>query len=1048
MNMPRNTTTKNHIIFTLIFGLLWCVSATAQGTNAALSGVITDPQDGVLAGATITIKNLDTGLVRQSSSNGDGYYRAIGLIPGHYEIRVRHQGFETHVRTGITLTVAQEAAMNFRLMLESIAEEVVVSRDLSGVETTSSTISSLVDERTVRDLPLNGRDMAQLFLLQPGVVNSRASAQTASTGRGTRFSVAGARPDQNLFTIDGTIINDALNNTPGSAQGLLIGIETVKEFRILISNYSAEYTRATGGVFVAVTKSGTNQFHGSVFAFLRNDALDARNFFDLEKPDFQRNQFGLTVGGPIVKDRTFYFGSYEALRENKGITRIAIVPDDNARMGKLPGIPQSQVDPRSQPIINLFPRANGRNFGDGTAEFIGLTKRVSKDDFFVIRLDHTLSDSHSMFIRYLYDNSEQGLPRNFPEFFNLAVNMKQVVTIGERRDFSKNIVNELRFGFNRSTPSEVLSPTPSGSLSLIAGRGIGEIAVSGLSEIGTDRANPKFNVQNDFQFTDDLLIIKGRNGFKTGFSFQHFQVNGRSESRTRGQLRFRSLADLLRFKVRDLQGASPESDFGRGIRQSLFGFYIQDDAKVTKQLTVNLGLRYDLVTSPNEVNGKLANLRNVLDAQVTIGAPYFKPSRNNFAPRVGFAYDVFGDGKTAIRGGFGMFYEQPLYNTFLNTIFRSLPFENRGIVPGSQISSLPVDPSVFKGSDAEARLFQFQLRPTYLMHYNLNIQRDLFAQTVMTVTYLGSRGVNLFGQGDLNLAVPQRLPDGRDFFPEGSQPRNPNFNRIRGNFQGFNSYYNAMNVGIIRRSNKGLHLQASYTFGKSIDERSGGLGRQEYTNGQFLTFDPYNRNLDRGRSDFDVRHTFVANGTYELPIGKESSGWVGQMIRGWQINAIVTLASGLPINPLIDGDPDGDGSEENTARPNLALGTSLVPPGGRTPEMWFNPAAFLQPEIGFRGTAGRNILTGPDYKSVDLSIVKVFHLTEKRTFQLRAEVFNLFNRANFDLPSNSELGEQVFSYIPASGSSPGTFIPTPTAGKIFSTVGDSREIQVALKFIF
>lgn len=1047
MILPKQVVITCSILSILIFGML-CCPATAQVTNAAISGVITDPSGAVISEAVITLKNLDTGLIRQSASNNDGYYRAIGLVPGRYEIRIEHRGFATYVHPGVTLTVAQEAAMNFRLTLESIAEQVNVTEDLGGVETTSSTISTLVDEKSIRDLPLNGRDMTQLFLLQPGVVNSRGSAQTANTGRGTRFSVAGARPTQNLFTIDGTIINDALNNTPGSAQGLLIGIETVKEFRFLISNYSAEFARATGGVFVALTKSGSNQVHGSVFEFFRNDALDARNFFDLKKPNFQRNQFGFTVGGPVLKDRTFYFGSYEGLREDKSTTRIALVPDDDARIGKLPGIPPIQVDPRSQPIINLFPRPNGRKFGDGTAEFIGLTKRISQDDFFVIRVDHSFSNSSSMFIRYLYDNSQQVLPRNFPDFFNLAVNKKQVVTIGERKNFSTNIVNELRFGFSRSTPSEVLPPTPNDSLSLIAGRGLGEIAVTGLSEIGTDRTNPKFYIQNDFQFTDDLIVVKGRNDIKTGFSFQHFQDNGRSESRTRGQLRFRSVADLLGFKVRDLQGASPESDFGRGIRQSLFGFYIQDDSKLTKYLTISLGLRYDFVTSPSEVNGKLANLRDVLDSSITIGAPYFNPSPNNFAPRVGFAYDVFGDGKTAVRGGFGMYYEQPLYNVFLNTIFRSLPFENRGILPGSQISSLPVDPSVFRGSGTEARLFQFQLQPTYMMHYNLNIQRELLAQTLVTVSYLGSRGVNLFGQGDVNLAIPQRLPDGGDFFPQGSQLRNPNFNPIRASFQGFNSYYNAMNVGLYRTSNKGPQIQLSYTFGKSIDERSGGLGRQEYNNGQFLTFDPYNRKLDRGRSDFDVRHTFVASGTYELRIGEKSTGWARHFIRGWEINGIVTFTSGLPINPFIDGDPDRDGSEENAARPNLALGTSLIPSGGRTPDLWFNPAAFVQPEIGFRGNAGRNIVTGPDYKSVDFSIVKNFHLAETKTLQLRAEAFNLFNRANFDLPSNSDLGEQVFSYIPASGSRPATFIRTTTAGRIFNTVGDSREIQLAVKFIF
>src|SRR5918912_35334 len=367
------------VIIAATFCLLLCSALVfGQATTATLSGTVTDPQGAVVPGATVTIKDTDTGQQRQVQSNESGLYRVAGLSPGNYEVRVERQGFRAEVRSGVKLTVAEDAVLDVSLGLSGVQEAVVVTDSgTAQVETTNSTLSALVDERKIRDLPLNGRDMAQLVLLQPGVVNSRASVQSANTGRGTRFSVAGARPSQNLFQLDGTTINDALNNTPGSAQGLLIGVETVKEFRVLTSTYSAEYGRATGGVFLAVTKSGTNTFGGSVFEFLRNDALDARNFFDAAKPEFRRNQFGGTFGGPIVKNRTFFFTSYEGLREFKGITTVSVVPDNNARRGIVPGRTSTTVDARSLPILDLFPLPNGRTFSDGTAEFIGTTDRIS-----------------------------------------------------------------------------------------------------------------------------------------------------------------------------------------------------------------------------------------------------------------------------------------------------------------------------------------------------------------------------------------------------------------------------------------------------------------------------------------------------------------------------------------------------------------------------------------------------------------------------------------------------------------------------------------------
>ncbi|MGH9845066.1 MAG: TonB-dependent receptor domain-containing protein, partial [Blastocatellia bacterium] len=1037
----------------ILVALLWSVScsllAIGQATSGTISGTMLDPQGSAVPNVTVKIKNLETGSVRETTSNSIGYYRVAGLSPGRYEIEAAAQGFGSETRSDLALTVAEEIVVNFSLRVGVTKEKMTVTVETVGVETTGSTVSGLVDEKKIRDLPLNGRDIAQLILLQPGVVNSRGSVQSANTGRGTRFSVGGARPSQNLFQLDGTTINDALNNTPGSAQGLLIGVETVKEFRVLTNTYSAEYGRVSGGVFVAVTKSGSNDFRGSAFEFLRNDNLDARNFFDRcpsinpncengGKPEFRRNQFGFTLGGPVIKNKTFFFGSYEGLREFKGITNVAVVPDDNARLGIVPGMSPITVDPRAVPLVALFPRANGSPLLDpttglpnGAAEFIGVTPRTSRNDFFTVRADHQFSASDSIFVRYLFDDSDQVLPRFFPDYPNQAANRKQVVTIEERKFIGSNIVNEARFGFNRSTPSELV-PAPASNVAIIAGQVLGEVNVADLTTVGTDRTNPKLFFLNNFQLSDNLFLTAGRHSIKTGFLFERFQFNGRSESRTRGRLRFRSMVDLLRFRVRDLEGSSFTSDFGRGFRQSLFGMFAQDDFKITPRLTLNFGLRYEFATSPSEVNGKIANLRNILDPQVTVGGTFFETPKGGISPRFGFAYDLSGDGKTAVRGGFGIYYEQPLFSTYRQAAYGTLPFISTARLAASAVTSLPVSPTLFTTGTPLTESLDYNLRSIYTMQYNLNLQREIFG-IVTSAAYVGSRGVNLVGQGDINTAIPQIQPDGRSFFPAGSRRRNPNFDVVRSGIQGFNSWYNALNLGATRRFNQGLQFQASYTFGKSIDERSGIAGRQEFSNGQARTLDPYNRRLDRARSDFDVRHSFVGNVTYDLPFGKYFKGVAGQVLRDWQINSILTLSSGVPFGVLVDGDPDRDATDENSARPNLVSGINWAPAGGSTPDLWFNPLAFAPPDAGFYGTAGRNILVGPNFKNVDFALVRIFRLDEKRSIQFRTEAFNLFNRANFDLPLNSDNGAQVFTF-----SAPASFTRTATAGRIFSTVGDSR----------
>jgi hypothetical protein len=1022
----------------VVAALGWATAAHAQVTTGTILGTVTDESQAAVPGATITLKNVLTGVTRTVHTDAAGRYRAPGLSLGIYEVRAGLTGFQTKVRTGLSLNVAGEAEVDFSLAVGQMSEEVVVQGEAPLVNTNESMVSHLVDEKRIRDLPLNGRDFSQLILLQPGAILSRASNNSSNVGQGIKISVGGARPSQNLFTLDGTAYNDALNSTPASANGVMTGVETIKEFRVVTNAMSAEYGRAGGGVFNVVTKSGTNEFRGSFFEFFRDDALDSRNYFDTEKPDFRRNQFGGSVGGPLVKNKTFFFASYEGLREHKGITQVATVLDDDARRGVLPGRAPIAIPAAVVPYVQLYPVANGARILDasgnptGLAEYRNVLNRKSNQDFAMVRLDHTFSERDSLFVRYLFDDSQRDEPVNFPEWPNLAKNRKNLVTLEERRLFSASVVNELRFGFNRSTPNEDINPAnPHTELAFIPGQPFGEVNVTGLTDLGTDRTNPKTFGQDLYQLTDNLYVVRGRHAIKTGFDVEHFHYNGNSETRTRGRLRFRSVSDFLGGVTQQFEAAKPGSDFQRNYSQTLVGLYLQDDFKPTSRLTLNLGLRYEFVTTPHEKNGKVSNMRNILDPQVTVGDPLFlNPTKGQVAPRVGFAWDVGGDGKTAVRGGFGMFHEQPLFYLFRSPIFRAVPFVDRAVI------SRPAFPinlaTLASGGVPENELITYDLDPTYNLQYNASVQRELPWDSAVTVAYMGSRGHNLYGTADVNTAVPQ-IVDGREFFAAGSPRRNPSFGTLRAILQGYRSQYNGFTVGLMKRRSHGLQAQASYTYGNLKDNNSGSGGRQEARNGQSRTFDPYNKDLDWGRSNFDVRHNFVFNLSYDLPLGASSLG------QGWQVNALGTFASGVPFSAIIPGDPDRDASSDNVGRPNVAAGVPTEPPGGRTPDQWFNPLAFTFPGAGFRGNAKRNSLEGPGLAVVDAALVKTQKLAGRRSLQLRLEVFNLLNRANFDIPMNDVDGPAVFD-------DQGNRLPT--AGRIFNTITDAREVQLAVRLLF
>jgi carboxypeptidase family protein/TonB-dependent receptor-like protein len=1017
---------------------LSAVAVFAQDTTGTILGTITDASGAVLPGVTVTVKNTDTSQSRTIVSDAAGRYRMPLLPPGHYEVTAQIQGFQTMVRSGITVTVGQQAVVDAKMSLGNVSESITVEGAAPLVETTTGTISNVVTEQQLGSMPLNGRDVTQLVLLQPGVVMSRSSVSGSNVGQGTKISVAGSRPSQNLFTLDGTAYNDALNNTPASANGVMTGVETIKEFRVVTNAMSAEYGRAGGGVFNVVTKSGTNDFSGSAFEFFRDEALDGKNYFDDEKPDFRRNQFGGSFGGPVVKNRTFFFGSYEGLREHKGITQVATVLDDNARRGILPGVAPINVSPIIQNYISLYPAANGplirsaSGAPTGLAQFTGVMNRKSNQDFAMVRLDQTFSANSSIFGRYLYDDSIQDEPVNYPQWPNIVANTKHLLTIEQRQLFTSALVNELRGGFNRSHPLEDVNPVDRrNDIEFVPGKGFGELNVTGLTDIGTDRTNPKKFGQDLYQLTDQLFYVRGRHAMKTGIDWQNFRYDGVSDSRSRGRLRFRSVSDFLNGITQQFEIAKPGSDFERHYRQNLIGAWLQDDIKMSSTVTLNAGVRYEMVTTPHERDGKVSNLRNILDPKVTVGDPLFlNPTKKQFAPRLGFAWNVGGAGKTAVRGGYGIFYEEPLFYQYRSPIFRALPYVDRAVITRP---ALPVTlASLGSGGIPENELIEYNLDPSYMTQYNVNVQHELPLDSAVTIAYIGSRGTNLMGSADVNLAIPQ-IVNGREFFPANPVRRNPNFGTLRAILQGFHSHYNGMSVGWVKRQSHGFQFQGSYTYGHSMDNRSGAGGRQEFRNGQARAFDPYNLDLDWGRSDFDVRHNVVLDSTYLLPFSGPA------IVNGWQLSVIGTFASGVPFSPIIPGDSDRDGSTDNVNRPDIAPAVSVKPAGGQTPDHWFNPEAFVFPGAGFRGRAGRNILQGPGLATVDLAIVKNQPLSGKRSVQLRLEIFNLLNRANFDIPSNDPDGEAIFDDA-------GNRIPT--AGRIFATSTDAREMQVALRFTF
>lgn len=1032
--------------------LLAALTVQAQVTTAGISGTVKDETGALLPGARITVKNLETGVTRTALTDSAAFYHLPGLPPGNYEVAAELSGFKIEVRRGIGLAVGQEAAVSFTLSVGAISETVTVAGEPPLVDTTSPALSGLVDDKKIRDLPLNGRNFVELALLQAGVVSFASRSTGGLSGRGLQINMNGAGARSNSYLLDGANMKSLHGVAVSTAADTSLGVETIREFRVLTSAFSAEYGRAMGGVINAVTKSGTNEIHGSAFEFHRNDDLDASNFSDRfdpaigrkQRPEFKRNQFGITAGGPIARDKTFFFGGAEWLRERLGKSIPTTVPDLDAREGRVEGQVVA-IPPAVKPFLDLFPRPNGRTLRGGLAELTFPFSQDTDEGFYQARVDHNFSDKDSLFTRYTFDSAQRLLPLSFPRFANSQESGNQFLTIEERRIFTPHLLNTFRFSFSRLNLSLANVTDVGAEFAFVPGQNtIGTISIAGMPLFGTDRPNPQFNVRNIFTYSDDIAYVRGRYSVKAGALVERFQDNWLISTAVRGIFTFLGVREFLEGRPSLFLGVAPGSQIDRARRNTLLGFYVQNDFKIRPRVTLNLGLRYEPTSVSRDRFGRDSALRNLLtDREFAVGPPYKNPSLRNWGPRFGVAWDVFGNGSTALRGGFGVYYDtDATFNSALLIGTFSPPFAKSVSI---QSPVFPRPSLEVAAASQAARTVDFNIRQPHALVWNLSLQREVVQDLVFTFGYAASRGINLVRAMEGNSNIPRILPDGRKLFPGDAKRRNPNLGSVDFRTTGSNSWHHSAQLSALKRYRHGFQFQVSYTFSRTIDETQGQLSF-DATNGSVFGTDPENRKTDRGLADFHVTHVLSFNYTWDLPFGKNRKGVSGGIVQGWQVNGITSVRSGTPFTPFIlnnwsrSGIGVDIGLGTGRDRPNLKPGRKApnIVLGG--PDRYFDPAAFELPEAGFLGNAGRNILFGPGLADVDFSLVKnnrAPFLGEKGNIQLRVEAFNLFNRPNLGIPDRVVFG----------GSTTGEQ-PLDTAGNIKETVTSSRQIQLGLKIVF
>jgi hypothetical protein len=1109
----------------LLIGSVCTSSMHAQVVGGTIQGTISDASGAVVPEVKVSIRNLKTDNITTVLTNSSGFYAVPNLLPGTYELSATAAGFSTALVKNVDVTVGDELGLNLTLKLGAVSQNVEITATTTKVDLESSAISNQVNSTTVRELPLNGRDWTQLATLEPGV--DRIPTQFALTsganrgnrGFGSQLTISGARPGQNNYRLDGVSINDYSNGAPGSVLGSNLGVDAVEEFSVLTSNYSAEYGRTSGGVVNAVTKSGANKLHGTAYEFLRNSALDARNYFDFiptvdqsgnvittfGKPPFKRNQFGASGGGAVVKNRTFIFGDYEGNRQSTSVSQPVRVPT-NAWWN---GVTNGPVDAKVLAFRKLYPNVDTVCAGatPDTGCTTSVLQEVINENYFTVRGDHKLTNNDNLVGTYVYDNAVQTVPDQFNDVVHGNSTKRQIVTAEDTHTFSPSLLNTVRFGVSRivafagqnATAINPLSNDTSSSFSAVPGQPAPGITIGGgfTNFQGGVGGTPVYRFRwNSYQLYDDAFVTKGRHFLKFGFSTEYIQDNILAKSDASGIVHFATLEQLRQNLPTKFDAVLPGGLNERRVRQRVYAGYVQDDIHWKSNLTLNVGLRYEMSTVPTETRGQLSTLINITDPQPHTGSPFFSnPTLHNFEPRLGFAWDPFKGGRTSLRGGFGMFDVLPLPYLFETIIPLSAPFFELGTSTNLDAGSFPncISPcasmidKVSAPNNVRQGYVQHDPPRNYAMQWNLNVQREIVKDVTGMIAYVGSRTVhNAFRADDINTTVPLTpLNALGPVYPgvsaaDGSPLGvllNPNAGQISAMIWNGDAHYNALQTKLTARVGSRLQSQISYTWGKGIDTGSATVGGDSFAN-SIGSLPYFNTRLSRGPSDFNITHNLTLSYNLFLPSGKQLPTLARWAFGSWQLGGVANLSTGIPFSALIDPntDPLGLGSSDTWDFPDRLGGShcnSLVNPGNvnhyiktecltipRAPASLSgicsqqtiptSPASAPPPAgqitcTNRRGNLGRNSLTGPSLRNVDLSLFKNIPLpsiSERFNVQFRIEAFNIFNHANFGPPLNNAAvytqdGNNFTQLDAVSG-----------AGQIDTTVTTSRQMQFGLKIIW
>jgi len=1086
MSLVSKIQVRIHLLLAVVliagFHMAWVAPAQAQVAGATLSGLVTDEQGGPVADATISIKNAGTGVVREVASNSDGIYSAPNLLPGEYEVTVTATGFQTLTEKGITLTVGGQQSLNLVMKVGSLAQRVEVNAAIPDIQTTSSTVSSTVDSTTMRELPLNGRDWTSLATLEPGVssipnqVGTGFSANKGNRGFGNQLSNDGHRANENTYRVNGISINDYSNGSPGGASGLNLGVDGIQEFSVLTSNYTAEYGRTSGAVVNAITKSGVNDFHGTAFLFDRDKVFDAKNYFDPAGPisPFRRVQFGASGGTAIIKDKLFVYGTYEGVRQNKPGSQAIHVPTAAERALAVPSI---------APYLALWPIAPSGTPIDanGVSQTFNVAlPTISNENYYTVRVDEKFSDKNSLAVSYFFDSGPQTQPDPLLNAIHEVFSRRQMASVEDTYVFSPALVNTVRVGVSRIR-GDINSPVSGDKVATdttlaVAPGAIGppQIGVPGVltTAIGLGGLNRFLHRWTSAQAYDDAFLTRGTHAIKIGFAFERMLYNITEQLSPNGRKNnYATLSDFLNNTPDTLNALAPGGSNEVAIRESLFAGYIHDDWRFRPNLTINLGLRYEFTTLPRDANNRIQEITTLVNCATPGVAPSLSspcgpqhvdtfirnnPTTKNFEPRVGFSWDPFKDGKTAVRGGFGIFDVLPLpYEFGLNTA-ATAPFQIIGLDKTNTLGS-GIDPNIsFNPNSIRNRYIDQNPHRADVLNWNFNIQRQLGSAWTLTAGYVGSRSVHLsVAADDINLVPPVQTSAGI-LIPSNTYQLDPNWGGANGGvvpgppggsgirpvlFDG-ESTYHGFQAQLRREMTHGLQGQLSYTLGKCRDTSSAPVTGDTYVNSVAVPL-LLSKAYRIGACDFDVRNTLVGTVIWDVPGPK--SGLASYALGGWEMGTIVTATSGSPYTVTVGGGGDplatGFNGDFSMDFANLISGCNATP--GVTTNaagqlLAFNPNCFAAaPAVAggvLVGNSGRNRFYGPGLTTVDFSLFKNFSFREKFKAQFRSEFFNILNHPNFAAPN----------FLNDANNS----IGTGNAGIIGSTSTSSRQIQLGLKLVW